>query len=70
MKTKMWKLYDIVYKDNKSGPGEVIIDLDGFEWSKEIPIGFGNLNSKTYKAMKEVTGLEIESCKVDVFYLD
>ena len=52
----MWKLYDIVYKENNTGPGEIIIDLDGFEWSKDIPIGFGNLNSKTYKAIKEVTG--------------
>lgn len=69
-KQKRWKLYDICYKNNKQGPTEVIVDLDGFSWSKDIPVGLGNLNSKVYKAIKEVTGLEIDSCKADTFYLD
>ena len=67
---KRWKLYDIVYKENKSGPTEIIVDLDGFSWSEDVHIGLGNLNSKAYKAIKEVTGLEMYSCKAEVFYLD
>lgn len=69
-KLKRWKLYDIRYRDNKSGPQELILDLDGFSWSKEIPVGPFNLNTKAYKAVKEVTGLEIDTCKVDTFYID
>ena len=70
MKKKRWRLYNIVYKNKGQGPGEIIVDLDEFSWSSSIPIGFGNLNSKTYKAVKEITGLEIDSCCVDTFYLD
>lgn len=70
MKNKRWKLYDIRYRENQSGPSEIVIDLDSFSWSKDIPVGFGNLNSKVYKAVKEVTGLEIDVCKVDVIYID
>jgi len=67
---KMWKLYDIRYRDNKHGPGEIVLNLDGFEWSKDIAVGPFHLNTKAYKAIKEVTGLELDSCKVDTFYLD
>ena len=70
MSNKRWRLYNIIYKNNAQGPGEIIVNLDGFEWSSDIPVGFGNLNSKAYKAVKEITGLEIESCRVDTFYLD
>jgi hypothetical protein len=70
MKQKRWRLYDIQYKGNKNGPSEIIVNLDDLDWSKDIPIGFSNLNTKTYKAVKEVTGSEIHSCKVDTFYLD
>lgn len=69
-KRKRWILYDIRYRDGKSGPAEFILDLDGFEWSSKMPVGFGNLNSKVYKAVKEVSGLDIDTCKVNVIYLD
>ena len=65
----MWKLYDIVYKD-KQGPSQLTVDLDVFKWSSSIPVGFGNLNSKAYLAIKAITGCESISCKCDVFYLD
>ena len=67
---KRWRLYDIVYKHNKQGPSEIIVNLDEFVWSNDIPVGMGNLNSKAYKAIKEVTGCEMHSCKVEVFYLN
>lgn len=69
-KRKRWILYDIRYRNNKHGPGELILDLDGYSWSSSISVGFFNLNTKVYKAVKEVTGLEIDTCKVDVIYLD
>jgi len=69
-KRKRWILYDVRYRDNKNGPNELILDLDGYPWSSSIPVGFFNLNTKAYKAVKEVTGLEIDTCKVDVIYLD
>jgi len=67
---KRWKLYDIKYRGNKYGPTEIILNLDNFEWSKDVPVGPFHLNTKAYKAIKEVTGLELDSCKVDTFYLD
>jgi len=67
---KRWRLYNIKYKNDAQGPGEIIVNLDNFEWSSNIARGLGNLNSKTYKAIKEITGLEIDSCCAEVFYLD
>jgi len=69
-KRKRWILYDVRYKDDKPGPRELILDLEGFSWSSSVPVGFFNLNTKAYKAVKEVTGLEIDTCKVNVIYLD
>lgn len=70
MKKKYWKIYSIVYEGSKSGPSEVIVNFDDYEWSKDIPVGPFNLNTKIAKAIKEVTGLDIRSCKADVIYLD
>lgn len=67
---KRWRLYNIKYRDNKFGPAELILGLDDYEWSKDIPVGPFNLNTKVYKAVKEATGLEIDSCCVDTFYLN
>lgn len=67
---KRWKFYDIKYRDNKFGPTEIIINLDEFVWSSSIPVGPMNLNTKAYKAIKEVTGLELSSCKVEMIYID
>lgn len=70
MSKKRWRLYDIRYRNNKTGPTEIVLNLDEFSWSKDIPVGPFNLNHKVYKAVIEVTGLEIDTCKVDTFYLD
>jgi hypothetical protein len=70
MKQKMLRLYDVSYKDGKSGPSEIIISLDNFERGPEISVGPFHLNNKAYKVIKEATGLELNSCKVDTFYLD
>ena len=67
-KLKRWRLHDIVYRDNKSGPAEIVADLDIY--SAQIDVGLGNLNSKAYKAIKETTGLEMYSCKAEVVYIN
>jgi len=64
--SKKWKFYDIIYRDSKSGPSEIILNLDEYAWSSTIPVGPMNLNTKAYKAIKEVTGLELSSCKVEM----
>lgn len=68
-KLKRWRLYDIQYRNGKTGPAEFTLDLDSFEWSKDIPVGPFNLNTKVYKAIKEVSGLEMDTCKVEMVYL-
>jgi len=70
MNNKRWRFYDIIYKNNIQGPNNVIVNLENYEWCKDIPVGFGNLNCKAYKVIKEITGLEINSCKVEMIYLD
>lgn len=66
---KCTKLFDIKYKNNKEGPKELIFDLECFKWSKDIPVGPFNLNTKAYKAIKEATGLEVDTCKFDTIYI-
>lgn len=62
-----WKLYDIkYYGNNKNLPKELTLDLNSYEWSKTIPYGLGNLNAKVYRAIKQETGREAKSCKVDM----
>ena len=63
-KLKRWRLYDIVYRDNKSGPAEIVVDLSVYE--DQVDMGPGNLNSRAYKAVKASTGLEMYSCKAAV----
>ncbi len=60
-------MYDIKYKDKESVK-EIYVDLEGFKWSKSIARGFGNLNSKAFKAIKEITGCEPTSCKLGKIY--
>jgi len=65
----MTRFYDIIYKTPREDlPSSVIVDLESYPWSKDIPIGFGNLNSKAYLAIKAVTGCEPISCKLDLNY--
>lgn len=70
MKKKYWKIYNIVYERGGCGPSEVVVSFDDYEWSNSIPVGPFNLNTKVAKSVKEVTGLDIRSCKADVIYLD
>lgn len=64
----MWLVYDIKYKVNKKKklPSQFVVDLKKFSWHDKIPVGLGNLNSKLYRAIKEITGCEATSCKADV----
>jgi len=67
-KLKRWRLYDIVYKNGGQGPAEITADLSVY--NDQVDVGLGNLNSKAYKAIKETTGLEMHSCKVDMVYIN
>lgn len=65
----MIKVFDIKYKDsNKNFPKELELNFEQYEWNDKIPIGFGNLNSKIYLAIKEITGCESISCRLDLNY--
>ena len=70
MKKKYTKLTNVRYRNGESGPSELFIDLEQFDWVKDIPVGPFNLNTKVYKAVKEVTGKEIESCNWDSIILE
>ena len=55
------KIYDIKYKiPNDTLPIEIIVDLNRYY----ADVGFGNMNSKAYQAIKDITGHEADSCKV------
>jgi hypothetical protein len=55
------KIYDIKYKiANDILPIKLIVDLSRYY----TDVGFGNINSKAYQAVKDITGHEAESCKV------
>ena len=60
------RIYNIVYKPNGilDGvlPKEIVIDLNKYS----ADVGFGNLNSKAYQAIKDVIGFEAEFCKVEM----
>ena len=59
------KVCEIKYKNNnKDLPSELVIDFNNYEWVKNIPIGPINLNTKVYRAIKEITGEEAYSCKL------
>lgn len=61
----MIEIIDILYKEpDEKLPKSLKIDLDKFIWAKDIPVGFGNLNSKVFRAIKEITGCEAVSCKL------
>lgn len=67
MSKKIWKLYDIkYYGSNKSLPKELVLDLNSYEWAKNIPVGPFHLNTKAFRAIKQETGYEAKSCKVDM----
>jgi hypothetical protein len=57
------RIYNIIYKEPKSSlPSEIVVDLNKYS----ADVGFGNLNSKAYQAIKDVTGFEAEFCKVEM----
>jgi hypothetical protein len=64
--TVRWRIYDIEYEsDRKDLPTEIEVETDKFEWFNDIPIGFGNLNCKLSRMIKEITGCNSRSCKFD-----
>ena len=63
----LWRLYDIQYESPRGDlPTEIFVDLRKFSWFDEIPVGLGNLNSKVGRAVKDITGCNSLSCKVDI----
>lgn len=60
------RIYNIVYKANGilDGvlPKEIVADLTKYS----ADVGFGNMNSKAYQAIKDIIGFEAESCKVEM----
>ena len=60
------RIYNIVYKPNGilNGvlPTEITIDINKYS----ADVGFGNLNSKVYQAIKNIIGYEAESCRVEM----
>jgi hypothetical protein len=60
---KTVKVKDIkYYGEDKDLPSALILDISKYE---HIPKGFGNLNCKVYRAIKEMTGREAKSCRLD-----
>lgn len=60
-----WKIYDIIYRQpngiiNGVLPTVIYADLNKYY----ADVGFGNLNSKVYQAVKDFTGFEVDKCKV------
>ena len=63
----LWRLYDIRYEYHREDlPTEIIVELDKFPWINDIDTGFGNLNCKAHRAIKEITGVNSLSCKVEL----
>jgi hypothetical protein len=60
------RIYNIVYKPNGilDGvlPKEIVVDLNKYS----ADVGFGNMNHKAYKAIKDMIGFEAESCRVQM----
>jgi len=57
------RIYNIIYKEpNSVSPTEIIVDLRRYY----ADVGFGNLNHRAYCAIKDITGYEAESCKVEM----
>jgi hypothetical protein len=57
------RIYNIIYKEsNSSLPSEIIVDLNKYS----ADVGFGNMNSKAYQAIKAIVGYEAQSCKVEM----
>ena len=57
------KVKDIkYYGSNKDLPKCLNLDISKYN---DIPSGFGNLNCKVYRAIKEKTGREAISCRLD-----
>ena len=60
------RIYNIKYKEPclawQSLPTEIIVDLNKYSAN----VGFGNMNSKAYQAIKDIIGFEAESCKVEM----
>lgn len=51
------------YGTNKNLPDKLTLDISKYN---DIPKGFGNLNCKVYRAIKEKTGREAISCQLVV----
>lgn len=51
------------YGSNKDLPTKLTLDVSKYN---DIPKGFGNLNCKVYRAIKEKTGREAISCQIDI----
>ena len=62
----MCRIYSIVYKHNGildgALPKEILVDLNKFS----ADVGFGDMNSKAYQTIKNITGFEAEYCKVEI----
>ena len=57
------RIYNIKYKDSNTNlPTEIVVDLNKYN----ADVGFGNMNSKAYQAIKAVTGFEAESCQIEM----
>ncbi len=62
-KVKKVRVKDIrYYGSNKDLPKRLTLDISKYS---DIPVGFGNLNCKVYRAIKEKTGREAISCRLD-----
>jgi hypothetical protein len=61
-----WKIFDIEYENaNPSAPNEIIVsNMD--KYSMDVDKGLGNLNTRAYRAIKAITGLEAKACKVNM----
>lgn len=58
------KVKDIkYYGSDKDLPKKLTLDISKYN---DIPKGFGNLNCKVYRAIKEMTGREAISCRIDI----
>lgn len=62
----MDRLFDIIYKEPREDlPKEIVVDLSKYNW---VVKGLGHLNSKAYLAIKDATGCESISCKLDISF--
>lgn len=67
---KYTRLYNIQYQGSNTGPAEFLLDWNQFAWIQDVPTGPMHLNTIVAKAVKEVTGLDIISCKFDTSETD